>query len=415
MARALTAIAIANLKPRPQRFEVADPGCAGLRVVVFPSRKKSFIVRFRYRGAQRKLTLGPVLGGGGEPTDAPELGTPLSLSAARELATKALRQAKSGSDPCEAKRQKREEELAAESDTLAAVAAEYLRREGPRLRTISQRESDLGLICDKAMGLGRLPIASIRRGQFTRAFDRVADERGPVRADRVLSATRTLLGWHAGRGECINVLAGARRRISISERARSRILSDAELTAVWVAAEQDKSPFGRFVQFALLTATRRGEAAGLRRSELSDGGAVWTIPSIRYKSNRDVVIPLSTAAMEIIAAMPVRGDYVFSFDGSHPLGDFANRKQKLDEVCGVTGWTIHDLRRTSRTLLSRAGISADIAEMCLGHTIGGIRGVYDRFKYADEKAKAFESLASLIQRIVNPASDVVVPIIRKRR
>ena len=101
MAKPLTPIAIANLRARPQRYEVSDPGCAGLRVVIFPSKKKSFIVRFRFRGLQRKLTLGPCLItpiGATEPDTAPELDTPLSLAAARELTTKALRVAKSGTD-----------------------------------------------------------------------------------------------------------------------------------------------------------------------------------------------------------------------------------------------------------------------------------------------------------------------------
>jgi hypothetical protein len=61
MARPLTPIAISNLRARPQRYEVSDPGCAGLRVVVFPTKKRSFILRYRFRGLQRKLTLGPVL------------------------------------------------------------------------------------------------------------------------------------------------------------------------------------------------------------------------------------------------------------------------------------------------------------------------------------------------------------------
>ena len=68
MAKALTAITIANLKPRPRRFEVSDGGCHGLRVVVFPSRRKSFVVRFRFRGLQRKLTLGPCLAGADGPS-----------------------------------------------------------------------------------------------------------------------------------------------------------------------------------------------------------------------------------------------------------------------------------------------------------------------------------------------------------
>ena len=76
MAKGLTPIAIQNLKPRGYRYEVSDGGCAGLRVVVFPSKRKSFIVRFRYRGLQRKLTLGSVATGEAEPTKAPELDTP---------------------------------------------------------------------------------------------------------------------------------------------------------------------------------------------------------------------------------------------------------------------------------------------------------------------------------------------------
>jgi hypothetical protein len=110
MAKPLTPIAIANLRPRPKdapkRYEVSDGGCAGLRVVVFPSGKRSFIARFRFRSVQRKLTLGPCLierNGEGEPDTSPEIDTPLSLAAARELATKALRQARSGSDPAAAK------------------------------------------------------------------------------------------------------------------------------------------------------------------------------------------------------------------------------------------------------------------------------------------------------------------------
>jgi integrase len=413
MAKSLTPVAIANLKPRPQRYEVPDGACLGLRVVVFPSRKKSFVVRFRFRGLQRKLTLGSVLGGNGhgEPADSPELSTPLSLAAARELATKALRQARSGSDPCAAKQRARQQERAAESDTLAAVAAEYLRREGPKLRTLNQRKSDLDLLC--ASVLGRLPVAEIKRGQYTHQLDHIADHNGPVRADRVLSATKTLLAWHSSRCDFISPLGRGGRRTSAQDRARSRILSDEELRAVWTAAEQDNG-FGAFVRFVLLTATRRNEAAALRRCELD--GTVWTIPGARYKTAKDVALPLSKAAQAIITARPVLGggDYVFGTNGARALGDFTARKAAFDEACGVRGWVIHDLRRTSRTLLSRAGVLPDHAERCLGHAIGGVRGTYDRFQFIDEKARAFEALSRQIELIVRPV-DTVVPIAGRRK
>ena len=110
--------------------------------------------------------LGPCLtGAAGRTRRRPELNTPLSLAAARELATKSLRQAKSGSDPCAAKQRARQQERAAECDTLRAISDEYLRREGPRLRTLNQRRADLELLC--ASVLGRLPVAEITRGQYT--------------------------------------------------------------------------------------------------------------------------------------------------------------------------------------------------------------------------------------------------------
>src|SRR5262249_15485575 len=160
-----------------------------------------------------------------------------------------------------------------------------------RLRTLSQRRSDLELLC--ASPLGRQPIDQINRGQFTRVLDHIADHNGPVRADRVLSALKTLLSWHAERSDYISVLGRGGRRTSIRERARSRILTDDELRRVWLAAEADATPpFGAFLMFLLLTSTRRGEAAALQHSELSEDGQTWIIPARKYKSGRDTLIPL---------------------------------------------------------------------------------------------------------------------------
>jgi integrase len=169
------------------------------------------------------------------------------------------------------------------------------------------------------------------------------------------------------------------------------------------------------VRFTLLTSTRRGEAAGLHRSELSDDGKTWIIPAARYKSKRDTLIPLSEAAQQIIAGQPVRGPYVFGVDGSRPLGGFNDRKKNLDARSGVSGYGLHDLRRSARTLLSRAGVAADIAEMCLGHAFVGVRGVYDRFQYIDEKREAFEALAQMVEHLVRPPPEPAVADIASER
>jgi integrase len=232
-----------------------------------------------------------------------------------------------------------------------------------------------------------------------------------VRAARVLSALKTLLAWHAARSDFVSPLGRGGRRTSIAARARSRILTDDELRRVWTTAEKTEGPFGGFLRFVLLTAARRSEAAGLRRSELSDNGRTWTIPAARYKSKRDTLLPLSQAAQKILAERPVLGDFVFTADGSRALSGFDDRKADFEKVCGVRDYRLHDLRRTSRTLLSRAGVSADIAEMCMGHRPGGVRSIYDRHEYESERRHAFEALAALIERIVRPpAADVVVPL-----
>jgi integrase len=401
MGKPLTAIAVRNLRPRAERYEVGDAGCGGLGIVVQPSGIKSWRVRFRFRGAPRKLTLGPFFAGSQEPDVDPEIGAPLSLQAARMLAAKALHQVRAGIDPTAEHRKHRVARRAVEADTLQSISEEFLRRAGAGLRTLSQRRADLELLYEP---LGRMPVAEIKRFQYHRVLDRIADERGPVRADRVLAAVKRLLSWHSERSDFISPLGRGGRRTSAKDRARSRVLSDDELRQVWTTAERLKGPFAGFLQFTLLTATRRNEAAGLRRTELSDDGRTWVIPAARYKNGRDTLIPLSKAAQRIVAAQPQLGDFVFTSNGSKALGGFALRKTAFDAECGISDrWTIHDLRRTSRTLMSRAGVTSDVAEMCLGHALVGVRSVYDRFEYADEKRDAFERLARVIERIVRPA------------
>jgi len=154
------------------------------------------------------------------------------------------------------------------------------------------------------------------------------------------------------------------------ERARDRVLTDDELRKVWRAAGDMKNAFGPFVRFTLLTATRREEAASMRRSELD--GDLWVIPAARYKTKHNHAVPLSRAAQTVLQAMPVinGSDLVFTHNGARAMGG-----------------------------LSRAGVPSDHAERCLGHVINGVRGVYDHYEYRPEKTAAFEKLAEQVAAI----------------
>jgi integrase len=129
-------------------------------------------------------------------------------------------------------------------------------------------------------------------------------------------------------------------------------------------------------------------------------GATWMLPAARNKVKAELVRPLSKAALAILTALPRNGGHVFTIEGK-PITGFSERKKKLDAESGVTGWTIHDLRRTARSLMSRAGVPSDHAEMCLGHTLRGVRATYDRHAYHAEKGAAFERLAALVADVIS--------------
>jgi integrase len=174
------------------------------------------------------------------------------------------------------------------------------------------------------------------------------------------------------------------------------------------------------LQFILLTATRLREASNMERTEIAAGGTEWTIPAARHKSKRDFLCPLSQAAQDLLAELPVNGlkRWVFTTDGNTPISGFSKWKANFDELvladlreadpkAKLERWTTHDLRRTARSLMSRAGCLPDHAERALGHVVGGVRGVYDRHEFKVEKTSVFEALAHEIESIVNPQTNVV--------
>jgi integrase len=207
-----------------------------------------------------------------------------------------------------------------------------------------------------------------------------------VQANHALSAISQVTQFYSNRARGYNPpgLKGLKRKIQ----SRDRILTKDEIKAVWNTGD-------RLMQFLLLTCARRTEAGAMRWREIV--GTDWILPKERnMKTGLDCVRPLSKAAQAVLGPRGDDDDLVFGNRGYTLL------KRKIDLMSGVKNWRFHDLRRTARTLLSEAGISPDHAERCLGHVIGGIRGVYDRFEYLSEKRHAFEALAKQIDLIVNP-------------
>jgi len=154
----------------------------------------------------------------------------------------------------------------------------------------------------------------------------------------------------------------------------------------------------------LLTGQRREKVAAMRWEDISSD-RTWTIPTEkREKGNADELL-LPQAALDIINAQPrFEGNpYVFAGRGrSHANGYSKLKAAFVERLPEMPAWRLHDLRRTARSLMSRAGVRPDIAERVLGHAILGVEGVYDRHRYREEKANALRMLAGLIENILGP-------------
>jgi integrase len=239
--------------------------------------------------------------------------------------------------------------------------------------------------------------------------DHIREKHGPRQANMVLAIISKLMNWYAANRSdtyASPIVRGMKYKTST----RERILSDDELRLIWNACE---GSFGDIVKLLLLTAQRREKVTTMKWADVK--GGVWSMPREPREKTNPGVLPLPQMALDIIEKRNKVADNPFVFPGrvkGKAFNSYSQGKTELDAKlpADMPGWTLHDLRRTARSLMSRAGITSHIAERVLGHTIKGVEGVYDRHAYDVEKAHALEKLAALVERIVNPPKGNVLPM-----
>jgi integrase len=402
----LTDRAINRKPPQTGTLELWDTVTPGLALRIGYGGRRSYMVTTRVNGKQVRRKVGTTM--------------THSLAQARDAARNILRDAARGLDTGSkaarkrAAERSRQEAERAETGSFRSIAEAWLAdtgKGGGANRSSSYKKATLSqLERDVFPKLGALPAESITRGDIRALVEGIARER-PIAANRGLAVVRRVLNWAVAKDKLAASPAVGIEAPSEEQR-RERVLSNAEVAALWSAADQMGSPFGPVFQLLLLTGGRRNEVGHMVWSEIE--GDIWSLPGTRTKNKRPHRVPLSTVAMDIINAIPQieESDFVFSINGRKPVSSWGHFKERMDSISGVTGWRLHDLRRTAVTGMAEMGISPDVIELAVNHisgTRGGIAGIYNRSELLPQRRAALEAWAQHIMGIVGgDAEDNVV-------
>ena len=353
---------------------------------VTPSGRKVFIVLYRTGGAGsklRKYTIGPY--------------GRVTLHQARVAAQKVFAARLEGRDPAAEKRESKRRIVADRVEDLLEAFIE---------QRLSQNRSggEIARLLRREMGkdwAGR-SIHEIGKRDVVELISAIEQRGAPVAANKALKSIKTFLRWCVGRA-ILDQSPAEGVPMPTKEIARDRVLSDEELARVILPPEQIDGRYGGIVELLALTGQRREEVAKLAWEELDLSQRVWTIPKHRTKNAKPHVVHLSDQSMAVLQRMEKHGPHAFAFHGSKPFHHFATAKRKLDELSGVTGWRLHDLRRTCVSGMARLGVAPHVADKILNHqsgTISGVAAVYQRHEFLRERKDALERWGTHVGKLV---------------
>src|ERR1700730_6941620 len=363
--------------PTPQSDVVHwDVGFPGFGVKVTPKGRKVFVVLYRTGGAGsklRKYTIGPY--------------GRVTLHQARVAAQRVFAAKMEGREPAAEKREAKRRVVADRvEDLLESFIAQRLsqNRSAGEVARLLRRE------VGKAW-TGK-SIHEIRKRDVVEIISPIEQRGAPVAANKTLKSIKTFLRWCVGRA-VLDQSPAEGVPLPAKEVARDRVLDDQELAQVILAARKIGGAYGGIVELLALTGQRREEVARLSWEELDLEQRVWTIPKSRTKNAKAHVVHLSEQSIDVLKRAHRRGPLVFSPLGTKPFQEFSRAKSVLDQLSGVSGWRLHDLRRTCVSGMARLGVAPHVADKVLNHqsgTISGVAAVYQRHEFLAERQAALD-------------------------
>ena len=355
----------------------------------------------------------PHPGGRGTPSRRLSLGKhgPMTPEKARLRAKQLLAQVSDGKDPARVKGEDRE------ASSLGRAIELYLAARRDGLRPKSHAEFSRYLLT-AWKPLHRQAVHAVQRRDVVAVLNEIEVERGKTAADRAKGALSSFYGWAIDRSYCeVNPVSNIRQRHDGGS--RNRVLSEAELAAIWKACRDDD--YGHIVRLLILTGQRREEIAGLMWSEIDFAKREILLPAERVKNGQAHIVPLSDEGLHILNSVPRRADRPFLFgDGGRGFQGWSRAKRSLDKrlLARMPAWTLHDIRRSVVTHLNECGIAQPhIVEAIINHISGhkgGVAGIYNRSTYAAEKRRALDVWGDHVTALIEERASNVVPLEARR-
>jgi integrase len=373
MKKHLTEITVQKTRPpKKGSLEIFDLGYPGLALRIGHGGSKSFEMFYRTGGKLRRETLGRW--------------PSVTLAQARDAWRRTREAIAKGETPARN----------GKGELFERVVEEWLRRDQSDNRPSSQYQLHLIVERDLLPAWSGRPIDAIGKRDVVAVLDAIVDRGAPVQARQTHAYLKRFFKWAHSRDLVTSNPVAAMEMLG-KAKSRDRVLTNEELVKVWRAAS---GPHGAVVKLLALTGARREEIAQLRWSEID--GSTIRLEGERTKNGEPHLIYLSSPALAVLDTLArTNSEFVFTANNTKHVGSWNRAKSALDEAAGVTGWRIHDLRRTISTGLNELGVDPHIVESILGHTVKGVAGVYNRAKYESAKKAALDLWGAHVSALIH--------------
>jgi integrase len=391
---------IKGLKPKAARYRVSDGG--GLVLEVMTSGSKVWRYRYTLHGERQPMvTIG----------DYPAIG----LQDAREKARRYTEIVARGISPVADA--KKDRGAVKRFDTVKAFGEDWYTGQVASMSESYRRNVKRALEKDLYPSIGNKPLSDVTPGDILVICDRIKSRGAPKMALFTRNVAKRMYEYAIARQLAItNPAQAVVARFIATQESRTRVLSPDELGTVLrtVHASDIRRQLKLAIHLLVLTMVRKSELTEARWTEFDLDAGVWQIPAGRMKKEKEHWVFLSHQAVEMLRELRTlsgAGDYVFPStrgDAEKPISKSTLNQAVRALSLDVQHFVLHDFRRTASTHLHEMGHSSDAIEKALAHTIKGIKGIYNRAEYAEERQKILQLWANFVDVQIEGGRKVVI-------